>query len=540
MNFDIIIKNGTIIDGTNKPSFKSDIGIIKDKISKIGTLNNSNAKKIINANGLIVSPGFIDMHTHSDISAISDPYNESKIFQGVTTEVTGNCSYSPFPSGNKNPNTIKEGLWEKRGNADDPSTVWNWNTFDEYANHLSDIGTTMNIAPQLGYAALQVASGAIENRPATKEEMTKMKKLASESIEQGAFSISTGLSVPPSAFSTTEEIIEICKSISHYDDVFYVTHAREGAGRHITKIEEAIEIGFKSEISVQFSHLAITDWRYYGEGPKMLKLFEDAEAKGLDITYDMYPYTAAGAGLDQTMPLWSHSGGIEKFLERLRDKKLRKKIRDEINDGIDGLKQKWETIVISSVKNTKNSNLIGLSIEEIANKRNLAPAETILQLTEEDEAVVSVIYHNRVEGDVQCFMDHRLAMIGSDGNAVSPDGFYKNGKPHPRFYGTFPRILGRYIREKRSKLKLEEAIYKMTAFPAWRLNLKKRGALKENYYADITIFDSKTVIDKATFENPHQYPDGINHVIVNGHLAVEDNKHTLKKTGKVLRRTDKY
>ena len=534
---DLIIKNGTIIDGTNKPNFKLDIGIKNNIIQEIGILDDIPAKKIIDASNLVVAPGFIDIHTHSDISVINDPYNESKIFQGVTTEVTGNCSYSPFPSGNDDPNTLKEELWEKRGNADDPNTIWKWTTFEEYANYIENRGTSLNIAPQVGYAALQIASGSVENRRATVGELENMKKLANESIEQGAFSLSTGLSVPPSAFASTEEIIEVCKSISHYDNVFYVTHAREGAGRHISKIEEAVEIGIKSDISVQFSHLAITDWRYYGEGPKMHKVFEDAEKKGLDITYDMYPYTAAGAGLDQTMPLWSHSGGIEQFLDRLKNPKLREKIKKETMEGIDGLPQRWETIVISSVKNPKNRDIIGLSIEEIAKIRNLDIGETVMQLTEEEQAVVSVIFHNRVEEDIQCFMDHRLSMFGSDGNAVSKNGFYRDGKPHPRFYGTFPRILGRYIREKRSKLSLEEAIYKMTGFPAWRLGLKQRGEIKKNYIADITIFNPEKVIDKATFMNPHQYSEGIEFVLVNGELVVSEGNHTKKTPGKVLRRS---
>ena len=207
--FDIIIKNGTVIDGSNKAKYKSDIGINGNKIVRIGSLENLTAKKIIDAKNLIISPGFIDMHTHSDISIINDPFAESKIYQGVTTEVTGNCSYSPFPSGNDNPNTLKEELWEKRGNADDPKTLWHWTTFEEYADFIERNGCSINVAPQVGYAALQIASGSVENRKATYDEMKMMKRLANEAIEQGAFSLSTGLSVPPSAFASTEEIIEI-------------------------------------------------------------------------------------------------------------------------------------------------------------------------------------------------------------------------------------------------------------------------------------------------------------------------------------------
>tara|TARA_Y100001936_G_C15918871_1_gene582855 strand:- start:61 stop:975 length:915 start_codon:yes stop_codon:yes gene_type:complete len=301
-------------------------------------------------------------------------------------------------------------------------------------------------------------------------------------------------------------------------------------------IEEAVKIGQKSNLPVQFSHLAITDWRYYGHGPNMLKIFEEADKNGLDITYDMYPYTAAGAGLDQMIPLWAQSGGIDTFLERLKNKNKRAQIREEVQEGIGGLAPKWETVILSSSNNNKNKELIGMSIIQIAKKRKIDPAETALQLVEEEIGAVPVTVHNRLESDIRCFMDHRLAMFGSDGNAVSPNGFYKSGRPHPRFYGTYPRILGRYVREQPSVLKLEEAIYKMTGFPAKRLCMKNRGIIKEGYIADLTIFDSKKIIDNATFDDPHRYPSGIPYVLVTGEIVIDNGVHSNKTPGKVLRR----
>tara|TARA_B000000460_G_scaffold74386_2_gene51467 strand:+ start:26 stop:1645 length:1620 start_codon:yes stop_codon:yes gene_type:complete len=536
MQFDTLIINGKIVDGSGKSAFKADVGILNQKIAAIGSLKSSEAKKVINAENLIVSPGFIDMHTHSDISLINDPYGESKAHQGVTTEVTGNCSYSPFPCGKMGPKGLHKELWEKCAVADDPNTNWTWNTLDEWANTIENNGVSINIAPQLGYAALQVASGANEDRRATYSELKEMKYLATEAIEQGAFSISTGLSVPPSAYASTEEVVEICKALSHYEGVFYATHAREGAGRHLSKIIEAVDIGKKANISVQFSHLAITDWRHYGEGPKMHQLFDKAVQEGLDITYDMYPYTAAGAGLDQMIPLWAQSGGLDEYMARLKDVDVREKIRKEVSKGIGGLAPLWQKVIMSSAKKDKNKGLIGMSIEDISKKRKTDPAETVLQLVEEEKGAVPVTVHNRVESDIRCFMDHPLAMFGSDGNAVSPEGFYRSGQPHPRFYGTYPRVLGRYVREKPSVLSLEDAIYKMTGFPAKRLGMKNRGQIKKDYIADLTIFDPKVVIDNATFEEPHQLPSGIPFVFVAGVIIIDNGKHSRKKPGKVLRR----
>ena len=284
---------------------------------------------------------------------------------------------------------------------------------------------------------------------------------------------------------------------------------------HLSMIEEAVEIGNRSEIAVQFSHLAITDRRVYGHGPQMLNLFEQARTNGLDITYDVYPYTAAGAGLDQTIPLWAQTGGIDGLIDRLQDTKTRVRIRNEVAAGLGGLTPQWETWVVSYLPQGSDPGEVGLSVKEIALRRGIEAAEAVLQLTEESRATVSGVIHNRIESDVRLFLSHPLAMIGSDGTAVSPDGVYAGEPLHPRFYGTHPRILGRYVREQ-SLMSLETAVHKMTGMPAERLNLKDRGLVSEGLTADLAIFDPCQVTDHATFEDPHQLSEGVLHVLVNG------------------------
>lgn len=523
---DILIKGGTVIDGTGRPCHQADVAITGNMIEAVGDLENAQATSVIDARNLIVAPGFIDMHTHSDTSLLDDPHGESKAYQGVTTEVMGNCSYSPFPIGPDGPkDTINK---EPHSKAE-----WDWTDLDGWANRLEDNGISLNVAPQVGHGALRTAVGATSDRPATPDELEAMKRLAIESVEQGAFSMSTGLNLAPSGYAPTDEIVALCRAIAPYG-AFYVTHARVGNGRHLSMIEEAVEIGNRSEIAVQFSHLAITDRRVYGHGPQMLNLFEQARTNGLDITYDVYPYTAAGAGLDQTIPLWAQTGGIDGLIDRLQDTKTRVRIRNEVAAGLGGLTPQWETWVVSYLPQGSDPGEVGLSVKEIALRRGIEAAEAVLQLTEESRGTVSGVIHNRIESDVRLFLSHPLAMIGSDGTAVSPDGVYAGEPLHPRFYGTHPRILGRYVREQ-SLMSLETAVHKMTGMPAERLNLKDRGLVSEGLTADLAIFDPCQVTDHATFEDPHQLSEGVLHVLVNGRPIISNGKHTRALPGRVIR-----
>ena len=537
MAFDTLIKSGTVIDGTGRLRYDADVGIRGGKIEAIGSLGEAEAGRIVDAEGLIVAPGFIDMHSHSDMSLFDDPGGESKVHQGVTTEVTGNCSYSPFPLGPASAANIGMGWKFEWGE---------WSDLNGWAERLESNGMSINIAPQLGQAALQIAVGANEDRPTTRDEMREMQRLAAEAIEQGAFSLSTGLSLSPSGYMSTEELVELCRAIAHYDGVFYVTHARVGAGRHLLAIEEAIEIGQKGGLPVQFSHLAIGSqpdiggWRKpsadpVGRGPEMMELFENARDGGLDITYDSYPYTAGQAGIDQTVPNWAQAGGIETYMTRLRDPEMRARIRDEVRAGLGGVKPLWDTWIIAEVDTDANKGLVGRSIADVAAEREVEPAEAALQIEEEEGSEVSAVVHNRSERDVRFFLSHPLGMIGSDGLAISPTGIHGSEQHHPRFYGTYPRILGRYVREE-SIMSLETAVEKMSGMPAERLCLKDRGRVEEGLVADLAVFDPDTVIDRSSFEDPHQLAGGVPHVFVEGEPVVSDGTHTGARPGRVLRR----
>ena len=532
MPFDTVILNGTVVDGTGASRYEADVGISGGRIEAIGALGHAEAARRIDASGHVVAPGFIDMHSHSDVTLLEDPGGESKAYQGVTTEVTGNCSYTPFPAGKGGPQALQENI----GRALIGNVKWEWNTLDDWAEAMESNGVSINVAPQLGQAALQISSGAIEDRPATPDEMREMKRLAAEAMEMGAFSLSTGLSVAPSAYGTTDDIVALCEAVRHYEGAFYATHARVGNGLHISAIEEAIEIGQRADIPVQFSHLAITDRRVYGEGATLTDLFVKARENGLDITYDVYPYTAAGAGYNQLVPLWAQEGTMTDFMARLRDPATRTCIRDEVRAGLGGLTPQWETWYVAFIQSEANRDCVGKNVSEIAEERGVEPAEAVLQLLDEENGSVPTRVHNRVESDVRYFLGHDLAMIGSDGRAVSPYGPYRNALPHPRFYGTYPRILGRYVREEPAALTLENAVYKMTGFPAKRLGMKDRGLVKEGLTADLVVFDPATVIDNSTWEDPHQYPDGIPYVLVKGVPVVDEGTHTGARPGRVLRR----
>ena len=533
MALDILIRGGTVIDGTGSKRFRADVAVSGGRIEAIGTLEGAQAARTIDAAGHIVAPGFIDMHSHSDVTLMDDPGGESKVHQGVTCEVTGNCSYTPYPAGEAGP----KGLQEMMGTTMSSDVEWDWETLDEWAARFDDSGVSINVAPQLGQGALRMAVGAVEDRPANQDEKRAMKRLASEAMEQGAFSISTALNLSPSSYAPTEEVIELCRTVAQFDDAFYVTHARAGAGRFVSMIEEAVEIGHGAEIPVQFSHISITDRRSFGLGPEMVGVIERARAGGLDITYDVYPYTAAGIDLNQLVPLWTQEGGTEAFMARLADPALHRRARQEMHEGVDGrLPSEWDKIVIAFSGSEVNQDKVGRSVQDISHSTGTEPAEVVLRLIEQERDVIGAVIHNRVESDIRFFLGQGPAMYGSDGNAISPTGTYGMTQPHPRFYGTYPRILGRYVREQPAVLTLEDAVHKMSGFPAQRLGFRERGLVKEGLIADLVVFDPETVIDRATFEEPHQYPDGIPHVLVAGDPVVLDGQHTGARPGRVLRR----
>lgn len=533
MALDTLILNASVIDGLGKPRYKADIGIQNNRIEVIGNLKEAASKQKIDASGLVVSPGFIDMHSHSDVTLLDDPRGESKIHQGVTTEVTGNCGTTPYPSGIYTGIELREQL-PIHPLPESPSS-WPWQTLDGWATYLEETGIGINLVPQVGHTTIKYAAGVPNDRPATGDELGFMRRLSAESVEQGAVSLTNGLTGPNFTFAPTSEIVSLIEAIKPYNNSFYASHARLGTGQHFKAVEEAIAIGNQCNIPVQFSHIAITDSNYHGRAAELVSLIEKARSSGLDITYDVYPYTAAGVSLRNLLPQWMEIGGALDTQAKLCQPELRVKASKELEKESPGSGPwRWDGIVISKVSSTGDSSQIGKSLEEISAQRNSAPLETLFDLILED-GNIECVFHNRNETDVQYFVSHQLSMIGTDGMAISPQGIWGPTKINPRFYGSYPRILGRYVRDY-NLISLEDAIHKMSGFPAQRLNLKNRGMIVEGCVADIVIFNPDTIIDNATFEDPHQYPEGIHYVFLNGKKIISEGHHTGALAGKILRR----
>lgn len=498
--FDIIILNGQIIDGTGNPRYRADLGIKRGKIVEIGNLETKKSKKIINAKGLIVVPGFIDIHTHAEGKILEIPSVENYIRQGVTTVVGGNCGGSPYPIG-------------------------------EFLKKVEDTDIALNLALLVGHNTIRQKVMGIENREPTAEELDEMKKMVAQAMQEGAVGLSTGLKYVPGVYAKTGEVVELAKVAASYGG-FYATHMRDEGLGLIESVQEAIEIGRKAKIPVQISHHKVVGKTMWGSSVKTLQLVDEAVNSGLDVSLDQYPYTATSTGLTVVFPAWALEGGQEKIRQRLDNPVLREKIKKGIIHNIlyDRGGGDPASIVISSYP--ADTTLEGKNIAEItcmrAKNATLAnAAETIMDL--QNTAGGQAIYHCLIEEDLVRIMKHPRVMHASDGATVE----FGKAKPHPRNYGTFPRILAHYVRDEKV-ISLVEAIRKMTSLPARRLKLRHRGMLKKGMWADLVIFNPQTVLDRATWIQPHQYPIGIPYVVVNGEVVLDKGKLTRIFAGKVL------
>ena len=537
MDFDMVITGALVVDGTGAPGRVTDVGVRAGRIEAItepGRLAGVAAGGSLDGTGLVLAPGFIDIHTHSDLTPLDDPGAESKVHQGVTTEVTGNCGYSPFPIGPRGPAPMRA-LFS--GSGLDVAADWTWTDLDGWARRHESSGISLNLAPLVGHSAVRLAADLGGDRRPSPDELALMARLVASSIEQGAFGMSTGLTLAPSSFGTTDEIVALAGAMRPCPGAFYATHARVWAGRHVLAVEEASEIGRRAGVPVEFSHIAIIDPRVHGHAADLIGVIERARASGQDMTADVYPYTAAGSGLMQSLPEWVQDGGVEQMLARLRDPAIRPRVRADASLGyFKGLPWDWDNLVISDIATQANRGLVGLSMTAAAAVRGEDPLDTFLNLIDEEDNRIAVVGHNRTESDVREFLRHPAIMVGSDGSAISPTGHHgRPQRPHPRYYGTYPRILGRYVRDE-PVLGLAEAIHKMTGQPAARLGLRDRGRIAEGLAADLVLFDPATVVDRATFEDSHQYPLGIRRVLVNGVVVISDGEHTGARPGRVLRR----
>ena len=495
---DVLVRNGKIIDGTGNSWYYADIAVKDGKIVAIGKLSNAQASKTIDAKGLIVAPGFIDVHAHIEGGIFERPTADNYIYDGVTTVITGNCGSS----------------------AD---------SMKDFFRQLDSMHTSINVASLIGHNTVRKQVMGLDDRLATPEEQKKMEELVAQAMREGAVGLATGLIYLPGMYSNTAEVVGLAKSAASYGGL-YASHIRNEESKVVEAINEAINIGIQANISVQISHFKVSHRANWGRSKETLALIVNARKNGYDVTIDQYPYTASSTNLGVRLPDWALAGGSDTLKKRINDPATHKKI---IDDMLAQLKEyKYKNYSYAVVANYKaDSTYNGKSITEInklkgRKSKAKEEAETILDMMVAGGA--QMVYHGMDEDDVRFFMKYPYNMIGADGGVSNGLGM-----PHPRTYGTNARVLGKYVREEKV-ISLEEAIRRMTSLAAQKFQLKDRGLLKEGYAADIVIFDEKEVIDKATFENPHQFSAGFKYVLVNGQLVIENGKHNGTKSGTPL------
>ena len=481
--------------------------------------------RTINARGRVVCPGFIDIHTHSDLSLVADGTGESKLRQGVTTEVVGNCSFAAFPIEPSRLDLHADHL----SRATTAITPW-WTDLNGYADALHNSGLGINVAPLAGHGTLRVAAMGVDQRPPTQDELNRMQRDLARALDQGAFGMSTGLTHVPSAYGAFDEVAALARILADRG-ALYATHSRASVDAERGSVGEAIDLGRETGVTVEFSHLAINHPDRWGTGERLVSQFDDARAAGIDIFFDVYPYHASSSSLTQYLPPWLQAGGTEAMRLRLTDPAQRSRALQDMAGGwFGGIPWLFDRFMISDSPDGKEA---GKTLTDLSNETGIDPYELTLQLCERYGNRLQVVLFYRTEEDVSTFLAHPLAVVGSDGNAIPLD--QGANRPHPRHFGTFPRVLGRFTREK-GVLKLNDAIRKMTAEPARRLGLTDRGVLRVGAIADLVVFDPETVIDNADFGQPPAAPTGIDVVLVDGTVMLEDGVISSDRPGRVLRR----
>ncbi len=531
--FDVLITNGRIVDGTGAPWFRGDVGITGDRIAAIGLLGDAAAATKIDAANLVVAPGFIDLLGQSEFKVLVDGRAASKILQGITSEVTGEgSSIAPV-----NDRMIQEAA----ANAAHFGVAQDWRTLGDYFKRLEERSRpAINVGTFVGAGGVRNYVIGEDDRPATPAELERMKQLVVQAMEQGALGLSTSLQYVPDRFASTDEIVELAKVAARYGGVYF-THQRSESARIFESLDEVFAIAKRAGIPAEIWHLKTAYKANFGKMPEVLRRIEAARSRGLDVTANQYPYDRASNGLDACLPLWVREGGLEKMLARLRDPAQRERIRKDMDDAnATTWENQWygssggDGVMLSSVLNPDLRRYEGMTLTEIGKAMRKDPRDAVMDLVIADRGESSVIISIMIEDDVRTAMKHPLVGVGTDSGAQAEDGKLSESKSHPRAWGSFPRILGKYVRDEHL-LPLEEAIRKMTSKAAGRVHLSDRGVLRPGMMADITIFDPATIHDVSTFDDPKHYSVGVKHVFVNGRRVVVDGAITSERPGRPLR-----
>ncbi len=527
--FDSIIRNGTIYDGTGRPPVRNDIGIKGDRIAAIGNLSRATAPIIVDAKGLAVAPGFINMLAHSESSWIVDPRSLSELKQGVTTQIFGELSMGPLND------EMKRRLREQQG---DVKYEIEWTTLAEYLQYLEKRGVSQNFASFIGAATIRENVIGLEDKPPTPAQLNQMRELVRREMEEGALGITTALIYPPAFFAKTNELIELCKVAAKYHGK-YTVHMRSEGNQLIEGVQETMRIGREAGLPVEIYHLKALGKDNWPKMDQVIKMINDARRQGVKITANMYTYTAGGTGLDASMPPWVFDGGRDAAYKRLQDPATRKKIADSVRTPTN----EWENlylaagspdrILLASFRSEKLKPYTGKTLAEVARLRGKDPVETIMDLVLEDRSRIGTIYFLMSEENIKKEIQQPWVSFGSDAASIAPEGVFLKSSAHPRAYGNFARLLGKYVRDEKV-ISLTEAIRRLTSLPATNLGLDHRGVLKKGMFADVVVFDPDTIADRATFENPHQFAVGIKDVFVNGAQVLKDGEHTGAKPGRAL------
>ncbi len=530
--YSCLIRGATLIDGSGGEPCRKDVALAGDRIGAVGADLKLRAAQVIEGGGLVLSPGFIDIHGHSDMTLFRHPLLESKLFQGVTTEVTGNCGLGLFPVRHGGEEELARYLTIHDFTL--PPEGITWHDFSGYGERVTECGLALNVAPLVGHAALRMAAMGMDDRAPTATERERMVQLLAKALTQGAWGMSTGLIYPPGSYALTGELVALAQVLHRYD-ALYTSHIRSESEGLFTAIEEAIALGVASGARLQISHLKALGNSNFGRGGELLEKLAAARREGVDIGADQYPYDASATTLTAVVPPWAHAGGVGCLLERLADPLLQKKLHAEINGEI-ARREGADGIMVTGCHGEPNRGLSGKTVAHLAHLWNCSPAEVVIRLIREEEGKVGAIFFSMAERDVRTILADPLVAVGSDGHGLHSvlDGAEAT---HPRSYGTFPRVLGHYVREEKL-LPLTTAVHKMTLLPARRLGCLDRGLVAPGYVADLLLFDPETVGETATYTAPHCLATGVRHLLVAGRPVLRDGVVTGERPGRVLKKTD--